>query len=84
MDEHFVDDLLDATCDPTLVKNIMQCSWDSKIRMLMTPEEKEEAKREKMEEATWYNDAFGDVMDSPIKKDKNKQTLFQFQLHNMF
>ena len=72
--EQFIKELMEASCDPALVKRISLCSWDKGARALTTPEDEEEAKRAKLEEAAWYNDAFGAVMDSPIKKGKNKKT----------
>ena len=72
MDKHFVKVLMDKACDPTLVKNVKHCLWDGTTKTLTMPEDEEEAKKAKLEEAAWYNGAFGDVMDSPKKKGTSK------------
>lgn len=57
--ERFLHDLLTATCDPTLVKEIPNCTWDSTTQTLVTPrEKKEDDDIDDLEAATWYKGAF--------------------------
>jgi len=57
--EKFLHDLLTATCDPTLVKEIPNCAWDSATQTLVTPrEKKEDADINDLEATTWYKGAF--------------------------
>ena len=77
MPEEFIRRLLDESCDPTLIRATKECTWDKATRVLTTPADEEEAQKAKLEEAAWYVDAFGEVMDSPKKgkkKGKGKQT----------
>ena len=76
MDKTFVKELLKESCDPSLFHSVPQCTWDKKTRVLTTPEDKEREKEKKLEDAAWYNNAFGEMMDSPKKggrggKEKN-------------
>jgi hypothetical protein len=51
----FIMDLLQATCDTTLVAEIKIYDWDVDTQSLTTPQEKKEDKRiEKLENAEWY------------------------------
>ena len=57
--EKFLHDLLTATCDPTLVKEIPNCTWDSTTQTLTTPrEKKEDDDIDDLEAVTWYKGAF--------------------------
>jgi hypothetical protein len=57
--EKFLLDLLNWTCNPTLVKEIPDCVWDSATQTLTTPQEKkEDADINDLEAATWYKGAF--------------------------
>ena len=50
---------MNATCDPTLVKEIPDCVWDSATQTLVTPrEKKEDADIDDLEAVTWYKGAF--------------------------
>ena len=54
----FVVDLLKATCDATLVAEIVDCKWDPDTQTITTPQEKKENEDLKeMENATWWNNA---------------------------
>jgi hypothetical protein len=68
MDEGFVKTLLTESCDPSLFHTARHCKWDKDKKILTTPEDEEEAKTKALEEAAWYNDAFGDFMDKTSKK----------------
>ena len=55
----FIMDLLQATCDTTLVAEIKDCDWDLDTQTLTTPQEKKEDKGfNKLENAEWYKNAF--------------------------
>jgi hypothetical protein len=57
--EKFLLDLLNWTCDPTLVKEIPDCVWDSATQTLTTfQEKKEDTDIDDLEAATWYKGAF--------------------------
>ena len=51
----FILDLLQATCDATLVAEIKDCDWDSDTQTLTTPQEKKKDKGiGELENAEWY------------------------------
>ena len=52
----FVVDLLKATCDATLVAEIVDCKWDPDTQTITTPHKKMDYEDlEEMENATWWN-----------------------------
>jgi len=73
--------LLKETWDPTLVKEISDCDWDSDTQTLTTPEEKQQDDAlDDLEGASWYKNAF-DLQELGIKTlktmaDKNPEALF--------
>ena len=69
MDAAFVKELLRESCDPSLFHTLPQCTWDKETRVLTTPEDQEREKEKRLEDAAWYNNVFGEIMDSPKKKD---------------
>ncbi len=81
----FVMDLIKATCDPTLVKEIDECDWDSKTQTITTLEEKkDDNKVEELETATWWKNAF-DLKDMGVKianQAANKDPAVLFDLDN--
>ena len=55
----FIMDLLQATCDTTLVAEIKDCDWDLDTQTLTTPQEKKEDKGfNELENAEWYKHMF--------------------------
>ena len=57
--EKFLLNLLNETCDPTLVKEIPDCVWDSETQTLVTPQEKkQDTDIDDLEAAAWYKGAF--------------------------
>ena len=79
--EVFIKALLKETCNPTLVKEISDCDWDSDTQTLTTPEEKQQDDAlDDLEGASWYKNAF-DLQEFGIKTlkitaDKNPEALF--------
>jgi hypothetical protein len=70
LDEEFVNRLIRATVDPSLVNAIKDCKWDEMTQGLTTPEDEEQEKMKAMEEAAWYTDEFGDHMVDTSRKEK--------------
>jgi hypothetical protein len=70
MEEGFVNRLVRATVDPSLVNAIEDCRWNEKEMIITTPEDEEQEKLKAMEDAAWYNDEFGDHMVDTSKKEK--------------
>ena len=62
MDMCFIHELLNESCDPTLIHATSQCKWDSKMKMLETPQDLEAKKEKQMEDANFYVDIFGQFM----------------------
>jgi hypothetical protein len=82
----FIMDLLQATCDATLVAEIKDCDWDSDTQTLTTPQEKKEDKGiDELENAEWYKNAFdlqslGKATKPMVKKDP--EALFDLDANN--
>jgi hypothetical protein len=78
-------DLIKATCDPTLVKEIDECDWDPNTQTITTPKEKkDDNKVEELETATWWKNAF-DLKDMGVKtanQAANKDPAVLFDLDN--
>ena len=89
--EAFIKALLKETCDPTLVKEISDCDWDSDTQTLTTPDEKKQDDAlDNLEGASWYKHSFC-LQEMGIKTpkataDKNPKAPFDLdrctQLHN--
>ena len=77
--EELIEELISKSMDPILVNSISSCKWDREKWVLATPEDEEQEKRMKMEEAAWYSDVFGDNMVDASRKEKlqyaNKEAL---------
>ena len=58
----FIHELLNESCDPTLIHATSQCKWDSTTKMLETPQDLEAKKEKQMEDANFYVDIFGQFM----------------------
>ena len=55
----FIMDLLQATCDATLVAEIKDCDWDLDTQTLTTPQEKKEDKGiDELDNAEWFKNTF--------------------------
>ena len=68
----FVMELLQATCNATLVLEIDDCQWDSETLSITTPhKKKDEDDMEELEKASWWNNAFNL---KEIGKKNNKRT----------
>jgi hypothetical protein len=66
--EDFIKELLDKTCEATMLMDMHSCTWDKETRTLTTPEEgrcKEVTKA--FEIAAWFWDEFG-LLDQGKKK----------------
>ena len=77
----FVMDLLESTCDATLVAKILNCEWDPTTQTIATPHKnKENEDLEEMENATWWNNAvdLSEMGKKPAKRaaDKKPEALF--------
>ena len=53
----------------------MHCTWDTKNKVLSTPEDKNRENEKKLEQAAWYGDKYGDFMPGGNTKKKEKQLL---------
>ena len=83
-----ISELLAKSMDPILVNSISKCSWDNKSWYLTTPEDAEQEKLKRMEDAAWYSDVFGDNMVDTSKKEKqqfaNKEALDELHCDHSF
>ena len=68
----FVENLLQASCDPSLFHSAVQCKWDKEKKELITPGNKKEADVYQYEDADWYIDSFADFLGAAGGKTKNK------------
>ena len=58
--EDIIKQLLQKSCDTSLVAQISQCKWNRGDRTLTTPEEERKSKAVKaLESAAWFKDEFG-------------------------
>jgi hypothetical protein len=79
--EVFIMALLKETCDPTLVKEIDKCKWDSETQTLTTNKEKKQDDAvDDLETASWYKNAFDlqglEIWSSKPAADKAPEALF--------
>jgi hypothetical protein len=66
----FVMELLQATCNTTLVSEINDCQWDLETLSITTPHEKKDKDNmEELEKASWWNNTF-DLKEIGKKNDK--------------
>jgi hypothetical protein len=80
MPKEFIKDLLEISCEASLVAEVCKCTWDEKIRTLTTKEEEEKNKIVKaFESATWFKDKFGILG----KKDQGKKHALPEELFNL-
>ena len=79
----FVKALLKSSCDPALFHNMQKCTWDKKTKVLTTPEDKEKAKEEEMQNAAWYKDEFGDFMDFAQKQKEGQNHVDPEHIYNL-
>ena len=70
LDKDFVTRLLKASCDPSLFLSAARCKWDKATRVLTTPEDEEDEKKQSMEQAAWYKDDYSHYMANSPKKNK--------------
>ena len=70
MDEHFIEKLLIASVDPTLVNEMDKCYWDVKTNTLRTSKEEENGKQKSIEESAWYNNDYVSQLTKTTKKEK--------------
>ena len=62
--ETFIKNLLKASIDPSLIHEMVHCTWDAQTFTLTTPKDAAAAKKKNIEDAAWYQKDFG----SHIKK----------------
>jgi hypothetical protein len=77
----FMMELLQTTCNTTLVSEIDDCQWDLETLSITTPhEKKDEDDLEELEMASWWNNAFDlkEIGKKNTKRaaDKNPEKLF--------
>ena len=86
--EELVTELIAKSMDPILVNSIGKCKWEKDTWTLTTPEDVEQEKLKKMEDAAWYSDVFGDNMVEASKKEKlqyaNKEALDELHCDHSF
>ena len=81
----FVRELLEATCDATLVSEIDKCEWNPETLTITTPhEKKEEDDIDELEKASWWNNAFDlrEIGKKDAKRAANKKPEKLFDLEN--
>jgi len=81
----FVRELLDATCDATLVSEIDECEWTLETLTITTPhEKKEEEDVDELEKASWWNNAFDlkEIGKKDTKRTANKKLEKLFDLED--
>ncbi len=74
-------ELLEATCNATLVSEIDECKWNPETLSITTPhEQKDEEDMEELEMASWWNNAFDlkgiGKKNAKRAADKNPEKLF--------
>ena len=69
--QNFIDDLIHASIDVTLVREVSQCRWDTKKKTLWTPRDEEEEAKKRQEQASWYVRL--DMLDIGNKKSSSKE-----------
>ena len=69
----FINNLLRASIDPSMLHGIQHCTWDKKTRLLITPECEEEEQKKAMETAAWYKNSFEAFTDGKGKKPKSRK-----------
>ena len=74
MNPAFINDLIIASVDPTLVSEVDECTWNSKDKTLSTPRDEAMEAAKKNEEAEWYmNLDFLNIGDFNKNNKKEKQ-----------
>ena len=68
----FIKRLMRVSIDPEPIKDIGDCTWDKKTRVLTTPKDIEDAGKRKLEDAAWYQKDYG-VKKSNDSKKYNKE-----------
>ena len=67
--QHGLIGLLKASIDPSLIHEMVHCTWDAQTLTLTTPKDAAAAKKKNIEDAAWYQKDFG----SHIKKKWKEQ-----------
>ena len=72
VDKEFIKRLLRVSVDPELIKGIGDCTWDKKTRVLTTPKDIEDAGKNNLEDAVWYQKDYGVNNSNDSKNYKKK------------
>jgi hypothetical protein len=58
--DEFVNELLQRSCEATMLAEMHRCKWDATTRTLMTEDERDQAEKTKVfKGAAWFKDEFG-------------------------
>ena len=66
----FIKNVLKASIDPSLIHEMVHCTWDAQTFTLTTPTDAAAAKKKNIEDTAWYQKDFG----SHIKRKGKEQT----------
>ena len=62
-----------ALCDKSLFHTAVHCTWDTKTKVLSTPEDKNMEHEKKLEQAAWYAEKYCNFMSGDNAKKKGEQ-----------
>ena len=65
----FINNLLKVSIDPSLIHEMVHCTWDAQTFTLTTPKDAAAAKKKNIEDTAWYQKDFG----SHIKRKGKEQ-----------
>ena len=71
----FIKRLLRVSVDPELIKDIVDCTWDKKTRVLRTPKDIEDAGKKKLKDAAWYKKDYAVNISNGSKNYNKKEKL---------
>jgi hypothetical protein len=69
--DEFIDDLLNNSCEATMLAKMHECKWDPATKMLTTAEEESNTEKSKaFKGAAWFRDEFGLLAKNQYNKTK--------------
>lgn len=82
-DASFMEGLVGKVMDPTLVKDVPNCTWDATTKVLTTPQDVANEKLAAIEDAAWYKDEFA-TSDFDLKDKEKKEFSSKEQLEDLY
>ena len=79
----FMEGVVGKVMDPTLVKEVPNCTWDAATKVLTTPQDVANAKLAAIEDAAWYKDEFA-TSDFDMKDKEKKEFSSKEQLEDLY